>query len=43
MLRSYNEKFDKKMPDDIDNLINVSTTELINYAIRDVVEQKKKN
>lgn len=41
MLRFYNQKFDKKMLDDIDNLIDVSTTELINYAIRDAVEQKE--
>lgn len=41
MRRSYNEKFNKKMLDDIDNLIDISTTELINYAIRDVVEQKE--
>lgn len=41
MFRSYNEKFDKKMLDNIDNLIDVSTAELINYAIRDAVEQKE--
>ena len=41
MLRSYNEKFDKKMLDNIDNLIDVSMAELINYAIRDAIEQKE--